>query len=98
MKEVFLLTTTAESFFVRHGYVRRSREEAPDSYLARLEQASMLASMENLRTFPFIRDRCDRGQLALHGAYFDVASGELSAFDQTLQRFVATTPPSAWPG
>jgi hypothetical protein len=33
----------------------------------------------------------------LHGAYFDVASGELSALDPATGRFVAVTPPSASP-
>jgi carbonic anhydrase len=73
------------------------RADAPGSYLTRLEQASMLASLENLRTFPFIRSRCERGTLVLHGAYFDVASGELSALDGATGRFVPVTPPSASP-
>jgi carbonic anhydrase len=67
----------------------RPRAEAPGSYLTRLEQASLLASLENLKTFPFVRIRCERGTLALHGAYFDVASGELSVLDQAAGRFVA---------
>jgi carbonic anhydrase len=73
------------------------RAEAPGSYLTRLEQASMLASLQNLQTFPFIRSRCERGQLALHGAYFDVASGELSALDAATGRFVPITPLSSSP-
>ena len=67
----------------------RSREEAPGSYLTRLEQASLLVSLENLKTFQFIRGACERGTLALHAAYFDVASGELSALDPATGRFVA---------
>jgi carbonic anhydrase len=73
------------------------RADAPGSYLTRLEQASMVASLQNLQTFPFIRARCERGQLALHGAYFDVASGELSALDAATGRFVPVTPPSSSP-
>ena len=67
----------------------RSREEPPGSYLTQLEQASLVVSLENLKTFPFINGACARGTLALHGAYFDVASGELSALDPTTGRFVA---------
>ena len=55
-----------------------SRAEAPGSYLTRLERASLLASIENLKSFLFIRAACARGTLALYGAYFDVATGELS--------------------
>jgi carbonic anhydrase len=74
------------------------KSEAPDSYLTRLEQASVLASLNNLLTFPFVRTQNERGRLALHGAYFGVASGELSVFEPALGRFVEVTPPSASPG
>jgi carbonic anhydrase len=73
------------------------RAEAPGSYLTRLEQASILTSLDNLQLFPFVRAQCERGRLSLHGAYFDVASGELLALDSATGRFVAVTPPSASP-
>ena len=72
-------------------------DDSLDDYLTRLEQASVLASLQNLRTFPFIRRRCESKTLALHGAYFDVASGELSALDLASRRFVPVTPPSSSP-
>jgi carbonic anhydrase len=46
-------------------------------YLARLEQASAFRTLENLMTFPWIRERVAAAGLALHAAYFDVATGEL---------------------
>jgi carbonic anhydrase len=64
------------------------RDAVPGSYHTRLEQASLLASIENLRTFPFIRILCESGKLALHGAYFDVASGTLAAHDPQTGRFI----------
>jgi carbonic anhydrase len=73
------------------------RAHAPGSYFTRLEQASILASLANLLTFPFIRTRCERGSLALYGAYFDVASGQLSASDPATGCFTTITPPSASP-
>jgi carbonic anhydrase len=73
------------------------RADAPGSYLTRLEQASILTSLDNLQLFPFVRARCERGRLSLHGAYFDVASGALEALDAATGRFVAVTPPSASP-
>jgi carbonic anhydrase len=72
-------------------------ERAADDFPRRLEQASIIASLQNLRTFPFIKTRCDDGTLTLHGAYFAVASGELSALDPASGRFVPVTPPSASP-
>lgn len=67
----------------------RSREESPGSYLTRLEQASLVKSIDNLTSFPYVQTACDRGELALHGAYFNVASGELEVLDRASGRFVA---------
>ena len=52
-----------------------------EAYLERMEQASILNSLDNLMTFPAVRERVERGELHLHGAYFGVATGELSVFD-----------------
>ena len=48
----------------------------PD-YLARLEQANVANSLDNLMTFPRLRKLIERGQVAIHGAYFGVATGQL---------------------
>ena len=53
----------------------------PD-YLAKLEQASMLATLDNLMTFPCVRILAERGKLHLHAAYFGVATGGLSVLDR----------------
>jgi carbonic anhydrase len=75
----------------------------PD-YLTRLEQANVANSIENLLTFPRLRKLVERGQVAIHGAYFGVASGELSVRDEATGAFVPVaaeerarlfTPPSA---
>lgn len=52
-----------------------------DDYLARLEQASVANSIDNLLTFPRLKTLVERGDIALHGAYFGVATGELSVRD-----------------
>jgi carbonic anhydrase len=62
-------------------------QEPLEEYLARLEHASLRNGLENLMTFPCIRDLVDRGRLALHAAYFDVATGRLSVLDPTRNRF-----------
>ncbi|CDP52297.1 carbonic anhydrase [Paradevosia shaoguanensis] len=46
-----------------------------------LERISIRHSIYNLRTFPFIKKREDEGQLALHGAWFDISTGELWVMD-----------------
>jgi len=49
---------------------------APD-YLTRLEHAMVSQSMENLLTFPFVKEPVEAGQLSIHGAHFGVANGVL---------------------
>ncbi|MEP9368126.1 carbonic anhydrase [Xanthobacter sp. VNH20] len=38
-------------------------------------------SLDNLRTFPWLSERIAQGKLALHGAYFGVATGKLELLD-----------------
>jgi carbonic anhydrase len=65
------------------------RDEArPDDYLARLEQASIANTLDNLLTFPRLRRLIERGRVTLHGAYFAVATGELSVLDPQSGHFV----------
>jgi carbonic anhydrase len=63
------------------------REMGDDSYLRRLEFASVELSLRNLMTFPCVRILVERGKLQLHGAYFGVASGRLLVRDPQTGRF-----------
>jgi len=45
-----------------------------------LELASIVTSLDNLMTFPFVQDAVEVGRLHLHGAYFSIASGELTVY------------------
>jgi len=51
------------------------------------EKQSVLVSMENLRTFPFIQDGLGKGTLEIHGWYLDIAEGEMSAYDLDSKTF-----------
>lgn len=57
-------------------------------YLARLEQANIVNSLDNLKTFPRLRTQIEHGKVAIHGAYFGVATGELSVRDEASGAFV----------
>nr|CRH06458.1 Carbonic anhydrase [Candidatus Magnetococcus massalia] len=46
-----------------------------------LEERMVTLSLENLRTFPFIREREAAGKLAVHGWYFHIAEGRLFAWN-----------------
>ena len=52
------------------------------------EQNAVLVSLENLTTFPWVRDRIDAGELTLHGWYVDIAAPELSAYDGEAGKFI----------
>lgn len=51
------------------------------------EQAAILLSLENLRSFPWIEQRVKAGSLSLHGWYFDLNAGELSEYRHGLSIF-----------
>jgi carbonic anhydrase len=57
-------------------------------YLTRLEQANVANSLDNLMSFPRLRKRIERGLVALHGAYFGVATGELLVRDERSGEFL----------
>jgi len=56
-------------------------------YLTALEQAAIIQTLGNLMTFPCVRILAERGKLALHAAYFGVATGELSVWDKASGKF-----------
>ena len=63
----------------RHGAVR-----VPHAAGAGVDRQHL----DNLLTFPRLRSLIERGQVMLHGAYFGVATGELSVLDPQSGRFV----------
>jgi carbonic anhydrase len=48
-----------------------------------LERISIRYSIANLRTFPCVRILEEKGKLSLHGAWFDISTGELWVMDRT---------------
>jgi carbonic anhydrase len=52
------------------------------------EQNAVLVSLENLTTFPWVRERVESGALQLHGWYVDIAGPELSAYDGKVGKFI----------
>ena len=56
------------------------------------EHAAIALSLENLMTFPWIRERVESGSLALHGWYFDIDAGDLLAYSTEKLSFVPLVP------
>ena len=51
------------------------------------EQGAVLVSLENLMTFPYIRENVGNGSLKLHGWYINIREGELSTYNAVTQTF-----------
>jgi carbonic anhydrase len=65
---------------------------SPADYLTRLEQANVVNSLDNLMTFPRLRTLVEMGRIAIHGAYFGVATGRLSVRDPETGTFAPIAP------
>ena len=51
------------------------------------ERAGILVSLDNLMTFPFVKQRVEDGRLRLFGWYFDIENGELLQYDPEKHHF-----------
>jgi len=51
------------------------------------EQAAILVSLDNLLSFPWIRERVENDTMALHGWHFDMDAGELLAYSAASATF-----------
>ena len=67
-----------------------SGEKNDDNHQA--EQAAIVQSIDNLRTFPWIRDREQAGRIALHGWWFDMEQGTLWGLDHDRREFCRVEP------
>jgi len=71
----------------RTDAMRDAASGAIEAQQQALEHASIRASIGNLQTFPFIKERVRDERLRLRGAYFDIADGVLLALDPETGRF-----------
>ncbi|MDO5632124.1 MAG: carbonic anhydrase [Paracoccus sp. (in: a-proteobacteria)] len=66
---------------LRPGY-ERVRDLPPEQQVGALEQQAVLISVENLMTFPFVREAVEQEELTLHGLVHDIAEGVLWQADE----------------
>jgi len=65
---------------LRPGYERLPKG-TDDERKTALEKEAVLVSLENLMTFPFVKDAVEAERLTLHGLWNDIATGTLEEFD-----------------
>lgn len=52
-----------------------------------LSQLNVLVQMEHLMTYPIVRSRVESGSLALSGWWFDIATGDMHAYERSSRSF-----------
>ena len=61
----------------KEAVVNDYADEDFDAQCIMCEKASIQVSLKNLKTFPWVKERYDAGNLFIHGWYFDIESGNL---------------------
>jgi len=79
---ISLAGDVASQVIEKHGDLDRP------ATLRLMEQQAVVASLDRLRTFPFIAERESRGELKLHGWFYGIGTGILSVYDAGTERFV----------
>lgn len=79
---VSLLDDAREPVVAEHGTDGREAERA-------MEYAGVKQSLQNLRSFPFISDKLQSGEIELFGAHFAITDGKLYTLDQNTGDFYA---------
>ncbi len=51
------------------------------------EEQSLLLSLENLKTYPWIKNKISTGEIVLHAWRFDINDGVIQYYDQTSNKF-----------
>ena len=74
---------------LRPKYDLVADEIDPEEQARQLEKHSVVTSLENLMTFPFIKDRVDQGVLSMHGLWTDIGEGGLESYNPTAKEFQA---------
>lgn len=68
--------------------IQNSALLTPTERQTALERVSIRNSIGNLRSFPYVRALEEQGRVRIHGAWFDISSGELWVMDTETGDFV----------
>lgn len=71
---------------VRESLVETGSMDSPEA-LERAVEANVIAQLGHLQTHPSVAEARAVGQVTLHGWVYDIASGEVTAYDETQKQF-----------
>lgn len=77
-------------------HARNSHKKVQDGLVIRhglseLNQTSLvnvLQQIEHISRYPFVREKLDKGELRIHGWWFDIAQADVYCYEPTLNQFV----------
>jgi carbonic anhydrase len=75
---------------------RYAHLDGPEKLVATVEE-NVLVQLENLRAFPFVAERLDKGELKLSGWVFQIATGDVFEYDPAVGQFAPIGRPSIKP-
>jgi len=85
---------SGESFLGRYVQLLRPAYERVQSagvsdpeFLGAMERENVLVSIENLMSFPFVKERVEAGDLTLHGLWTNIGTGDLEYYDMESGKF-----------
>ena len=73
---------------LRPSYEKISSDLSDSEKIKLLEKRTVLTSIENLTTFPFIKEAIKNETISLHGLWHDIGTGDLMFFDNKLNQFI----------
>jgi len=72
---------------LRPKYEKVENVEDPAEQQLQLERQAVMTSLENLMTFPWIKEKVEDGTLSLHGLWTDIGEGSLEYYDAKTGEF-----------
>jgi carbonic anhydrase len=72
---------------LRPGYERIKDIQSKEDQLASLEREGVIVSIENLMSFPFVREAVENETLSIHGLWNDIGEGSLLQYEAETNSF-----------
>jgi carbonic anhydrase len=72
---------------LRPGFERVKHLETEEMQIAALEREGVLVSLENLMSFPFVKQAVENDTLSLHGLWNDIGEGDLYVYNTKSKKF-----------
>ncbi len=85
VKKWLELGMDAKNFVTHHLSENVSKADKLDV----TEKVSAIIQLDNLLTYPMVKERVEEGKLFLNAWHYDIASGEIAYYDSHSQEFVA---------